>query len=273
MEPRVLANRCDIVLVVWMFVVLLNPTRVGATVSTPAATPDSDSSPARTLGELIERTNRGWERVETLRTRTVIYQGDGEPEERSSLHEADLRATPSGAVVATTIQEIIRPDRKRVRQLVDDEVLLESIVVDGRVFIRSSAGGEEMPWMEVDFGQIDPDSAQGIGMRVLLMPVEAPFASVPPILHALTVDRIGTDQIAERSCDVYRINPPAFDPLLGADRDVLDLTVAIAADDLVCWTEVVYERYVIRTTLEMVNQPLAIEIPDDVAPMATPAER
>lgn len=104
------------------------------------------------------------------------------------------------------------------------------------------------------------------------MPIEAPFASVPPILHALTVDRIGTDQIAERSCDVYRINPPAFDTVLGVDRDVLDLTVAIAADDIVCWTEVVYARYVIRTTLEMVNQPLRIEIPDDVAPMATPAE-
>ena len=270
MGRRVHASRLETLVAVLTMVLLLAPVRAGATSATPAATPDSAVRPARTLGDIIERANRGWEQVETLRTRTVFYGGERDPSTPSALHEGSIGTPSSDLVFATTVQEVVLPDRKRVYQLIDDEVWLESIVVDGRVFIRTPIDGEEVPWMEVDLAEIDPQSPMGISIQVMLSPIEAPFADLPPIVHAVRVDRIETDHVAGRSCEVYRINPPPFDTLLGAERDVLDLTVAISADGLICWTEEVREQYVTRTTLEMVNEPLTIEIPDDIAAMGTP---
>ncbi|MDQ4098947.1 MAG: hypothetical protein M3121_00415 [Chloroflexota bacterium] len=270
MGRRVHASRLETLMAVLTLVVLLVPAMAGATTATPAATPDGAVAPARTLGDIIERANRGWEQVETLRTRTVIYGGDRDRSTPSASHEPDMGTPPSDLVLATTVQEVIVPDRKRVYQLADGEMYLESLVVDGRVFMRTRVEGEEPPWMEVDFAEIDPDSAEGVGIRTLLMPVEAPFADLPPLAHALTVDRIGTDHVAGRSCEVYRINPPPFDTLLGVERDVLDLTLAISAEGLICWTEDVREQFVVRTTLEMVNEPLTIEIPENIAAMGTP---
>ncbi|MDQ4100515.1 MAG: hypothetical protein M3121_08455, partial [Chloroflexota bacterium] len=63
---------------------------------------------------------------------------------------------------------------------------------------------------------------------------------------------------------------PPFDTLLGAERDILDLTLAISAGGLICWTEDVREQFVVRTTLEMVNEPLTIEIPENIGEMGTP---
>ncbi len=270
MGNRVLASRFETVAAVLTLVLLLAPASAGATTATPAATPDGAVRPARTLGDIIERVNRGWEQVETLRTRTIFYQGDRDRSTPSASHEGNAGTPPSDSVWATSVQEVVLPDRKRVAQFIDSEVWLETIVVDGRVFMRTPIEGEEVPWMEVDLREIDPQSPTGISIQVMLRPVEMPFADLPPIVHAVRVDRIGTDHVAGRSCEVYRINPPPFDTLLGAERDVLDLTVAISAEGLICWTEEVREQYVVRTTLEMVNEPLTIEIPDDIVGMGTP---
>ncbi len=267
---RVLASRFETFVAVLTLVVLLAPAMAGATTATPAATPDSAVRPARTVGDIIERANRGWEQVETLRTRTIFFQGDRDPTTPSTPREGNAGTPPSDLVFATTVQEVVLPDRKRVYQLIDDEVWLESIIFDGRVFFRTPVEGEEVPWTELDLREIDPQSPMGISIQVMLRPVEVPFAELPPIVHALTVDRIGTDHVAGRACEVYRINPPPFDTLLGVERDILDLTLAISAEGLICWSEQVTEQYVTRTTLEMVNEPLTIEIPENIAAMGTP---
>lgn len=253
------AKRPEHLVALLVLSMLLPMTNVGVTSGNPAATPDPDPDVARTLGDLVERAERGWERVETHRTRRVMYARDDAGDGVSD-------ATPSGAVVAVTLQEAIVPNRKRQRQAAEDAAdYLETIVVDGRVFMRYSTAGEATPWREIDFTTVDPDSFLGIFLRELLMPVEAPLSFVPPSARNVPVARTSTVQVDGRSCDVYRISALLLVGAVVGDGVPFDLTVAIADDGLVCWTEQRSERFVTRTTLEMVNEPLTIEIPDDVA--------
>ena len=243
-------------------------------VATPVArqtADDESSAPGSeeatvTLGSLADRINAQWADFSRFREIST-FTAEG----ARSLPGTTVAASPVSQRAGRSVRQVILPDRARYLAEENGQLVFEFVVIGDQVFARGTvarlldptAGPTE--WIVTDIATIARSPMLGESAAGQLARLAPPSYVVPERLRPQPVRDLESTQFEGTECDLFG----AADTTNTGAR--IDFTVAIDAEDRLCFLETRSPGISSRYVVEQLDPSVTIEPPASFRPIASPA--
>ena len=224
-----------------------------AQTTTDSGTPAADSEPTTsatlqpgevTAGQIADRIAAAWPSVTSYRAVSRLISADATPE---------AIASPSSAITASTVREVILPATKRI--VITEGGTTTEIVLAGGVLTKrvTGLGGDAGSSEVVDPATVADDDPFKRTYETILAPEQPPYSGLSDRQRDRIGTEIGSTEINGRECTGFLF------PEVTETGETFEVVIYLDAADLPCRIET--RTQAISQTDYFFNEPLTIATP------------